>query len=521
MRSERAGGRAGPGSGGRGAVSRLRRAGAVLIAGALLCAGAACSAGSGSGSGTGTGHSDSLSVGFVAEPANLDFTTTEGAAIPQALLVNVYEGLVKLDQNGKIVPLLADRWSVSPDRKTYTFTLHKGVTFTNGAPFTADDVIFSIDRVKTAWKLKIAKQMDVVDSVTKRGDDTAVVTLKHPSNGWLYAMTTRLGAMFSRTGVSALATKPVGTGPYELVRWNRGDSIQLTANPHYWGRRPALKTVTLKYFKDATAMNNALLTGGIDVISAIQAPDTLAQFKDPSRFEIVEGTTNGEVVLSMNNGRPPFNDKRVRQAVRYAIDHKALLQTAWAGHGTLIGSMVPPTDPWYEDRTGDYPYDPAKARQLLAAAGKPKLTVALRIPNLPYAVACAQVVKSQLAAVGITANIDTLEFPARWLDVVFTKADYDMSIINHVEPRDMNIFADPGYYFRYDSAAYRRLLDQADRGTEQQEVADLKQAAKLLSSDAAADFLFLFPNIIVADKGVTGLPKNQISESFDLTGLAK
>jgi peptide/nickel transport system substrate-binding protein len=481
----------------------------------LLLSTAACG---GNATGAGAAKAKALSLGLVAEPANLDFTSTEGAAIPQALLVNVYEGLAKLDQDGKIQPLLAEKWDVSPDRKTYTFHLRKGVTFTNGAPFTADDVVFSIDRVKTDWKLKIKTQMDVVDKVEKKDDATAVVALKQPSNGWLYTMTTRLGAMFSRTGVGDLANKPVGTGPYQLAAWRRGDSIQLGANPTYWGTKPAFSQITLKYFKDATAMNNALLTGGIDVISSVQAPESLGQFSDTSRFQVVEGTTNGEVVLSLNNARAPFNDKSARQAVRYAINHKELLQTAWAGRGQLIGSMVPPTDPWYEDRTGDYPYDPAKARQLLA--GK-KPTVKLRIPNLPYAVAAAQVVKSQLAQVGITAEIDSLEFPARWLDVVFTKGDYDMSIINHVEPRDMGIFADKSYYFHYDNPQFGKLLATADSASEEQQVADLKQAAKLLSDDAAADWLFLFPNLMVAKKDITGLPKNAIGEAFDFTGLAQ
>ncbi|MEU0569562.1 ABC transporter substrate-binding protein [Nonomuraea sp. NPDC005983] len=496
----------------------MRRIGIWIAVGGLLLATAACGGGGTSGGGGQAAKAGALSVGFVAEPANLDFTSTEGAAIPQALLVNVYEGLVKLDQDGKIQPLLAEKWDVSPDRKTYTFTLRKGVTFTNGAPFTADDVIFSLGRVKTDWKLKIKAQLDVVDKVEKEDESTAIVTLKHPSNGFLYSMATRLGAMFSRTGVADLANKPVGTGPYQLASWKRGDSIQLDANQKYWGTKPKLSSVTLKYFKDATAMNNALLTGGIDVISAVQAPESLQQFADPSRFQTVEGTTNGEVVLSMNNGRPPFNDKKVRQAVRYAIDHKALLDTAWAGRGELIGSMVPPTDPWYEDRTGDYPYDAAKAKELL---GGKTYNVKMRIPNLPYAVAGAQVVKSQLAQVGITADIEPLEFPARWLDVVFKQGDYDLSIINHVEPRDMGIFADKSYYFRYDNPEFGKLLASADEGSEQQQTDDLKKAAKLLSDDAAADWLFLFPNLIVAKKGVTGLPKNAIAESFDFTALAK
>ncbi|MGP4095503.1 ABC transporter substrate-binding protein [Nonomuraea sp. KM90] len=499
----------------------MRRIGILIAAGGLLLATAACgggASGNGSGGAGGTPKAQSLSVGFVAEPANLDFTSTEGAAIPQALLVNVYEGLVKLGQDGQIVPLLAEKWDVSDDRRTYTFTLRKNVTFTNGAPFTADDVVFSLDRVKSDWKLKIKSQLDVIDKVAKKDDSTAVVTLEQPSNGFLYSMATRLGAMFSRTGVSDLANKPVGTGPYVLGSWRRGDSIQLNANPSYWGTKPPLTAITLKYFKDATAMNNALLTGGIDVISSVQAPESLQQFADPNRFETIEGTTNGEVVLSMNNGRPPFDDKKVRQAVRHAIDHKALLDTAWAGRGQLIGSMVPPTDPWYEDRTGDYPYDPAKAKELL---GGKTYDVKMRIPNLPYAVNSAQVVKSQLAQVGITAEIEPLEFPARWLDQVFTKGDYDLSLINHVEPRDMGIFADKSYYFRYDNPEFGKLLAAADAGTEQEQAGNLKQAAKLLSDDAAADWLFLFPNLIVAKKGVTGLPKNAIAESFDFTALAK
>ena len=124
--------------------------------------------------------------------------------------------------------------------------------------------------------------------------------------------------------------------------------------------------MTLKYFKDPTALNNALLTGTINVIGTVQAPESLAQFSSNGKYQVIEGTTNGEVVLSLNNAKAPLNDVRVRQAVRYAIDHKALLDTCWAGRGKLIGSMVPPTDPWYEDLTGMYPHDVAKAKALLA-----------------------------------------------------------------------------------------------------------------------------------------------------------
>ena len=499
----------------------------ALAATAALClALAACSAGSSTSGGAsgspGAAGSSSLSVGLVAEPASLDFTKTDGAAIPQALLTNVYETLVKQDQDGKIVPGLAKSWKVSDDRKTYTFDLVDNATFTNGDKFTADSAVFSINAVKTAWTVSLKKAMDVVADAKALSPTQLQVTLSQPSNDWLFRMTTRVGAMMSPTGVDALATKPVGTGPFQFQTWNRGDSIVLQANPSYWGTKPAFSTVTLKYFKDPTALNNALLTGTINVVGTVQAPESLKQFEGNSKFAITEGTTNGEVVLSFNNSKAPLNNVKVRQAVRSAINHKALLETCWAGKGTLIGSMVPPTDPWYEDRTGDFPYDQAKAKTLLAESGTATPTLRLRIPNLPYAVSCGQVVKSQLEQVGFTVNLDQLEFPAAWLQTVFKDADYDMSIIAHVEPRDLGaVFGNPKYYTRYDNPQLQQALAAADSGTAAEQVTNMKKAAAVLSQDAGADFLFLLPNLMVADARIKGLPKNAITESFDLTGLSR
>lgn len=510
----------------------------VLVASVAMTASlalASCSAGSTStdGGGDGSGGSASqgageggddasISIGFGAEPENLDFTRTDGSAIPQVLLYNVYEGLVQLDQDGNIVPGLAKKWTVSKDRKTYTFELVDDATFSNGKKFTAQDAKFSIDRVKSsAWTISLKSGMDVVDHTKVLSPTKLQVVLKQPSNSWLYKMTTRIGAMFSRSGVDHLATKPIGTGPYKLATWKRGDSITLTRNPDYWGDEPAYQTVTFKYFKDPTAVNNALLTGTIDVIGSMESPESLGQFENNDKYQILEGTTNGEVQLSFNNGSGPFTDKRVRQAVRYAIDHQALLDTCWAGHGKLIGSMVPPTDPWYEDLTGLYPHDLQKAKTLLKESGKASHVFRLRLPTRSYATSCGTVVKSQLEQAGFKVKIDQLEFPAAWLTQVFTNADYDMTIISHAEPRDMAaVFGDPKYYTRYDNAAFRKLLASADSGTEEQQVTDMKKAARMLSEDAAADWLFVMPNIIVADKGIQGLPKNAVTESFDVTELS-
>jgi peptide/nickel transport system substrate-binding protein len=464
----------------------------------------------------------SLAIGFILEPISLDFTQTSGAAIPQVLLTNVYETLVKLDQNGKIVPSLAEKWTVSPDGKTYTFDLHSGVKFSSGADFTADDAKFSLDRVKKPTWVPEAyiQQMAVVSSTTVVSPTELKVTLKKPSNSWLFNMTGRAGAMFSRTGVSDLANKPIGTGPYVLQNWNRGNSIVLQRNDNYWGQKPSVKTVTFKYFKDPTAMNNALLTGGIQVVSTVQTPQALGQFKSGNKYQVISGATDGEVMMTMNDGKAPLNDVRVRQAINYAIDKKAILQNAWAGYGTVIGSHESPNDPWFVDESGKYPHDVAKAKSLLAAAGKSNLTLSLQVPPVPYATAAAPIIISELAEAGITVNATNVTFPV-WIDKVFTKADYYLTIINHVEPRDIAaLWANPSYYTRYNNPAVAKLLADGDAGSPTEYIADYKKAVELLADDAAAAWLWSFPNLIVADSDVKGLPKNAVGEAFVLADLS-
>jgi peptide/nickel transport system substrate-binding protein len=483
----------------------LLRPGVLLLAGALLAAG--CSAGStASPGGTAPGSPDApLRIGLTAEPANLDFTRTDGAAIPEALLVNVYEGLVQLNQQtGDIEPALAESWTVSPDGLVYDFTLREGVTFSNGEAFTADDVKFSIERVQSDdWTISIKDGMSTVSGVEVVSPTHARVTLSQPSNSWLFRMTTRIG------------------GPYTVAEFRRGDALVLARRDDYWGDAPAIGQVVLQYFDDATAATNALLTDGIDVIGTVQAPESLAQFDGDARFQVIEGTTNGEVTLAMNNASGPTSDVRVRRAIAMAIDHEAVLNTAWAGRGTLIDTMVPPTDPWFQPLPDVTPYDPDAARALLAEAGTPNISLRMRIANLPYAVASAQVVQSQLAAVGIQTEIEPLEFPARWLDTVFRNADYDLSIVSHVEPRDIRTFGNPGYYWRYDNPEVQQLLAQSELGTEEQQIDSLRQVGRRIAEDAAADWLFLLPNLIVADTDVQGLPQNRIGESLDLTALSR
>ena len=313
---------------------------AALIA-LLVFAVPACSAGSTAGTGSGSGEDGALDIALTGEPANLDFTTTSGSAIPQALMGNVYEGLVTIDQDGSIAPLLAESWDLSEDRTTYTFHLQPNVTFSNGSPFNAETVKFSIERVKSdEWQNGMKSKMDIVDSVTAVDDQTVEVQLSRPSNAWLWDMGTLVGAQFSPDGVENLESTAVGTGPYTVENWAQGQSITLAAHEGYWGEAPKSATVNLRYFDDAVATTNALSSGDVDVVQNVQAPELLASFEENDDFQVIEGTSPGKIMLPLNNKQEPFDDVRVRQAVLYALDRQNIVDTAWAGYGTPAISYV-------------------------------------------------------------------------------------------------------------------------------------------------------------------------------------
>ena len=465
-----------------------------------------------------------LTIGVHATPSTLDPSHNDAAAITYALLYNVYETLLRVDGKGKIVPLLAKSYEVSPDRKTYTFTL-KDAKFASGAPVNGTAVAKSFNYLlndKTVSPTR-KQEMEALKAVKDLGGNKVQFELSHPSNAWLYYLSSTAGIIYDPQALDKgdLATKPAGSGPYTLKEWRQGEEIQLATNQKYWGEKPKVKGATFRYFSDPNAMNTAMLSGSLDIISNLAAPQALDKFTSDSRFKVLEGHTNGEVVMGMNQQQEALKDKRVRQAINYAIDRKAVRDAVWAGKGLLIGSMVPPTDPWYEDLSTAYPLDREKSKKLLAEAGYGEgLTLKMRIPTLPYAAGAATHIKSQLSKVGITLEIEQLEFPARWIDEVMVKSNYDLTIVSHLEPRDISRFTNTDYYWHYDSQQFRDLYQKADEATPEDQIKYMKQAAKVLSDDAAAGFLWLLPNLIVTKSDISGLAANVTGLSFDLSSIS-
>jgi peptide/nickel transport system substrate-binding protein len=469
----------------------------------------------------------SVTIGINVAPKTLDLTTNADAAIPEVLLYNVYQGLVKLDGAGKVVPSLADSWKVNATGKVYTFVLHKGIKFQNGDALTADDVVYSFERVLTSVAKgkphPHADEMAPVRSVKAIDRTTVRVTLKQRSNDWLYAMTGPAGVILDQKAVASIATHPVGTGPYSFASYVSSYSVTLVKNPAYWGTPAGVDKVVFRAYDDPSALVNAELAGDVDIIDNVLAPELMSRFtSDPTVFTVVEGLTNGEVLLSMNNARKPLSNVLVRRAITYAIDRKALIKTAYAGYGKLIGTHASPADPWYLDLANAYPYDPAKAKRLLAQAGYPNgFSLTLQLPPFGYARQSGIFIQSQLKRVGVKVKLKNVDF-GLWIDQVFTHANYDMTIVAHVEARDLIKYADPKYYWRYDNKTVQRLIAAGDAAqTNSQWIADYREVERIITQAAVNDWLFLLPSLEVVRAGITGYPRNSLSLSFDITALRR
>ncbi len=458
-------------------------------------------------------------IGLQLEPPTLDLTASPAAAIPQVLLYNVYETLVRLQPDGSITGLLADSWDVSEDGLTYTFNLQDGVTFHSGDPLTAEDVVFSITNVTSNEEHPFNSTFAPISGVTAVDDSTVEVTLSQVSASLLFFMTQGQGAILNEASMDSIENSADGSGPFQFGEWNVGDSIVLNRSDDYWGDPALLETVTFRYITDPNALNNAMLGDQLDLVAGVSAPELLEAFESDDRFTVQTGLTFGEVTVSLNGRRAPFDDVLVRQAVSHAIDRQAVIDLAYAGYGVPIGTFSTPLDPWYEDLTGVYDYDPDRARELLEEAGATDLTVEMVLPPPSYASRGGEIIASQLGEVGITANITNVEWGV-WLEDVFANYDFDMSIVAHVEPLDLAQYGNAEYYWGNDSPSVAPLLEQADsEPDEDTRNALYTQVLEEITAQAADAWIFNLPQLSVSKTGLTGYEVN-LPGSLDVTQLA-
>jgi len=463
-----------------------------------------------------------LRVALEGEPPGFDPTTNPAAVIDRVVYNNLFEGLVRFNRSGKIVPCLARSWDVSKDGKTYTFRLQKGVRFHSGKAFGAADVKYTFDLARDPEnKTKTHKEyykgiakVEVID------DHTVRFTLNSVDSMFLYDLARGDSVILPQDMQPEMKTHPVGTGPFEFREWIKGDHVTLVRFREYYREGiPYLDEVIFRFIDTAPARNAALKAGDIDVIGYIASPETAVEFDRDPRFKVYPGVTTGDVIMSTNNSRKPFNDVRVRRAMAYAIDRRAIVEGAMFGYGTPIGSHMSPVNPNYVDLTWMYPHDPEKAKQLLTEAGYPNgFEAVIKLPSMyPYSVRSGEVITDLFKRVGIKLKIELIEW-GQWIDRVYGNADYDLTVIGHVEAFDIGIYANPGYYFRYDNPRLQEVIKRAQGSLDPDEQKKYYAIAQyILAEDAVNGFLFEAPSLPAMKKEVMGWWEDYPAIALDVT----
>lgn len=365
-----------------------------------------------------------LVVGQIAEPKSLDPHAVT-AVNDFRILMNVYDGLVRYkDGTLEVEPALSTAWTISDDGTEYTFTLRQDVSFHDGTPFNAAAVEFNFDRMldenhpyHNTGPFPLSFFFSAVEDVEALDEGTVKFTLNAPYAPFLSNLAYPTGLIVSPEAVKThgadFGRNPVGSGPFKFADWQSNAKVVVTRNEDYWGGPPALEAIVFRPITDANTRVAEMLSGGIDVMVEIP-PDSVATF-DGSGFQLYEQAGPHLWFLILNAKEGPFADKRVRQAVNYAIDKKALVEQILQGTAEVASGPTPPAFAWaYNEALQPYPYDPAKAKALLEEAGHSGASLTFYVTEggsgMLDPVPMGAAIQADLAKVGLDVKIETYEW---------------------------------------------------------------------------------------------------------------
>ena len=502
----------------------------LLLAAAMATALCACGGPQSNGSGsddanTSRADSNELAVGIAQDLGDSLDPYQMTAAGTREILFNVYEGLYKPTSSGDFVPAVAEECVVSDDGLTYTFTLRDGVLFHNGTAVEAADVVYSFNTcAATTIDTSLAAALSDVAAVTAEDEKTVSVTLNSPNSDFLAYVTS---VYIVPDDYTEQATAPVGTGPFRYVSRSVQENVVLEKFSDYWGEGAKVDRVTLKIYEDSTTLMTALNSGAVDLVMHL----TVAQTQNLSdQYTVLEGTMNLVQALYLNNAEKPFDDVRVRQALCYAVDVDSILELTADGHGTKLGSsMYPAFTKYFDDSLTDYySYDPEKAKTLLAEAGYPNgFAMTITVPsNYTPHVDVAQVLVEQLAAVGITAQLQEVEWNT-WLQDVYQNRKFQSTVVGFdastltanamlqrwMSDSDKNMI-------NFSDAQYDQVMSEANATTDDADRTALYlQAEKILTEQAANVYLQDLADMVAIHKNLTGFQFYPLYV-LDLSGIS-
>ena len=433
------------------------------------------------------------------------------AAGTKEVMFNVFEGLMKPTPEGDLIPAVAEKYEVSDDQLVYTFTIRDGIKFHNGQPVTAGDVVNSITRCIEPSEAGVlaVEPLSAVEKVTGMDERTVQIRLKEPNTEFLAYLTLAI----LPAEYDGQDTAPVGTGPFKFVSRAAQDNIVLERFDDYWGEKAYLDKVTYKIIENADSILMSLQSGAVDLFAHLTSTQ-VAQLGDD--FNIEEGTMNLVQAMYLNHAEKPFDDVRVRQALCCAIDRQQILDLAFDGYGSLIGSsMYPAFGKYFDDSlTNYYTHDVEKARALLADAGYPDgFSMTITVPsNYQPHIDTAQVIVEQLKEVGITAEILPVTWES-WLNDTYVGRQFQATVVG-VDASTMTARAllerftstAGNNFINYNNAEYDAFFQEAvSAADDAAQTAAYKKAEANLTENAANVYIQDLADLVAVRKGLEGV----------------
>ena len=455
-----------------------------------------------------------LTVGLSQAPASLDIRTESGTPVEQALLGNVYETLTDVDDDNRVVPGLASSWKVSSDGLTYDVTLRDGVRFSNGDALDAGDVVRSLQAAINEHRPGSDGLSHIIDVAGT--DATHVrITLSAPDTELPRALSGRAGIVYDTDAQVDYRTAALGSGPFVVSDYSAGHSMTLVPNDRYWGQRPRASRITLRYGGDPAA---DVAAGRADL--AVPDPSSVPADLGKDGVVVSQGLTTRKATLVFNNDtESDFSIRPLRQAMRYALDLKALVASQ-PDAAQPLGGPIGPLEPGYEDLTGLYPHDLQKMNDALAYFRG----FSLYLNDLTFVVpssmqSLGKAVADQLTAVGAGVKTEVLDdagvaqrLQDRQFDMLLTFED-EGSIDSYASHDDS-----PGHYAAATDAE-QQFQEAQNAVAEKVHEEGLRAFAKTVSEDAASAWLYVRRSVVVARKGVTGYPTNMTDRHLELARL--
>lgn len=452
-------------------------------------------------------------INIGSEPDSLD-PWQSAATDTEAIMHNVFDGLLLYNPKGEIIPGLAEKWEISEDGLTYTFYLRKDVLFHNGQKFTSADVKYTYENLSGMNGEKaISSKFTSIAKIETPDDYTFIVTLAEKSAPFLAFNIVPILPQ----GYTQQETNPVGAGPFKFVKYVPGQKIVLERFDEYYNkdRLPEFKTAEVYIMTDNSAVVSALRSGQLDIASVTASDAAMLS----TEYTIYDSPQNMVQIMALNNSVKPFDDVRVRQAINYLVNKQEIIDGVFGGYGTQLYSNFSPVMALYynNELNNLYKQDIEKAKELLKEAGYENgFDITITVPaNYQKHIDSAQIIVEQLKQGGINATIETIEWAA-WLEDVYSNAQYQTTIIGltgKLDPNDVLGRYSSTYaknFFKYSNPRYDELIKEALVQTDEAERVKLyKECQKLLAEEAAAVYIS-DPNLTIAArtdlKGYTFYP---------------